>query len=195
MSLVRRMPMGTARRLTLVRAVYAYGVRTFGRRFTRFAFGSALALAASETTLVVCLAAHAWPTVAAVTGWFTGALVSYILSRWAWERRGRPHLVTETLPFWLIAGCTIVVLSVATSMAHHFALAMGFPPAGRLAFDGAAYLVANTATFLARFVILNYVLFADREGPSAGTPAGTSAGTAAADESMDPGMSTAGSVR
>jgi putative flippase GtrA len=156
-----------ARRNPLVRAVYRYGVRTVGRRFTRFAFGSALALAASEITLVACLAAHAWPTISAAAGWFAGALVSYILSRWAWERRGRPHLLKETLPFWVIAGCTIVVLSVATSMAHHLALTLGLAPAARLAFDGAAYLAANTLTFLARFVILNYLLFADRH-PSAG---------------------------
>ena len=164
-----------AARHRLVRAVYGYGVRTVGRRFTRFAFGSALALAASELTLLVCLAAHAWPTVSAAAGWFAGALVSYILSRWAWERRGRPHLLKETLPFWVIAGCTIVVLSVATSMAHHLALVLGLAPAARLVFDGAAYLAANTLTFLARFVILNYVLFATSsrgKASSVGGPAG-----------------------
>ena len=153
-----------AARLRPVRAVYGYGVQTVGRRFTRFAFGSALALSASEITLLVCLAAHAWPTVSAAAGWFAGALVSYILSRWAWERRGRPHLLKETLPFWVLAGCTIVALSVATSMAHHLALVLGLAPVVRLAFDGAAYLAANTLTFLARFVILNYVLFASAAG-------------------------------
>lgn len=155
------------RRQRAVRVVYGYGVRTLGRRFTRFAFGSAMALAASEITLLLCLAAHAWPTISAAAGWFAGALVSYILSRWAWERRGRPHLLKETLPFWVIAGCTIVALSAATSGAHHLALAMGLSPAARMAFDGTAYLAANTLTFLARFVIFHYLLFADRY-PSAG---------------------------
>jgi putative flippase GtrA len=143
-----------------------------GRRFTRFAFGSVLALAASEATLEICLIAHVWPTLAGASGWFAGALVSYLLSRWAWERRGKPHLLKETLPFWVMAGSTIAVLSVVTSMAHHLALALGLAPAARLAFDGAAYLAANTVTFLARYLILNYVLFADRY-PSpgkAGTP-------------------------
>jgi putative flippase GtrA len=154
----------------LVLAVYRYGVRTVGRRFTRFAFGSALALSASEVTLLSFLAAHAWPTVSAAAGWFAGALVSYLLSRWAWDRRGRPHLLKETLPFWVMAGCTIAVLSLVTSVAHHLALALGLPPAARLAFDGAAYLAANTVTFLARYLILNYVLFADRY-PSSGKAA------------------------
>lgn len=146
----------------IVRAVYAYGVRTVGRRFTRFAFGSAMALAASEITLLACLAVHVWPTVSATTAWFAGAAVSYVLSRWAWERTGRPHLLKETLPFWLIAVGTIIFLSSATSLAHHLALSMGLQPIQRLAFVGAAYLVANTITFLTRFVLFHYVLFADR---------------------------------
>src|SRR6266516_2002112 len=151
------------RALGIVRAVYRYGVRTVGRRFTRFAFGSAMALAASEFTLLTCLGvAHLWPTVSAVIAWFAGAATSYVLSRWAWERRGRPHLLKETLPFWLIAAGTILVLSSATSLAHHFALSLGLRPIPRLAFVGGAYLVANAGTFLTRFMIFHYVLFADR---------------------------------
>jgi len=133
-----------------------------GRRFTRFAFGSVLALAASEAMLEICLVAHVWPTLAGAAGWFAGALVSYLLSRWAWERRGKPHLLKETLPFWLIAAGTIVVLSAATSLSQHLALFWGLHPIERLAFVGAAYLAANALTFLTRFVIFHYILFADR---------------------------------
>lgn len=151
------------RRLGIVRAVYRYGVRTFGRRFTRFAFGSAMALAASEITLLTCLGiGHLWPTVSAFMAWVAGAATSYVLSRWAWERRGRPHLLKETLPFWLIAVGTIVVLSSATSLAHHLALSLGLRPIPRLAFTGSAYFLANVVTFLSRFMIFHYVLFADR---------------------------------
>ena len=201
MTAVKRMAAGAGRavrRQSAVRAVYRYGVRTVGRRFTRFALGSVLAVAASVITLEICLAAHVWPTVSAVAGWFAGALVSYLLSRWAWERRGRPHLLKETLPFWFIAGCTIVVLSAATSAAHHFALTMGFSPASRLAVDGAAYVVTNAATFLGRFVIFNYVLFADR-GPGSSGPyrvgSGRPGGSApAAAESAGDDVTTAASV-
>ena len=81
------------RRSAVVRAVYRYGVRTVGRRFTRFAFGSAMALGASEVTLLTCLGiAHLWPTVSAVIAWFAGAVTSYVLSRWAWEQIGRAHV-------------------------------------------------------------------------------------------------------
>jgi putative flippase GtrA len=163
MSLVLRKVARALYAYRVVRAVYGYCVRTVGRRFTRFAVGSAIALAVSEVTLLTCLGlVRLWPTVSAVIAWFAGAAASYVMSRWAWERRGRPHLLKETVPFWLIAVGTIVVLSAATSLAHHLAVAMGLRPLQRLAFVGAAYLVANTVTFLTRFVIFHYVLFADR---------------------------------
>jgi putative flippase GtrA len=163
MALALRRIFRAVRAHSVVRAVYAYGVRTVGRRFTRFAFGSAMALAASEITLITCLGLFKlWPTVSAAVAWFAGAATSYVLSRWAWERRGRPHLLKETLPFWLIAAGTIVFLSLATSLAHHLALSIGLRPVPRLAFVAAVYLVANAVTFLSRFAIFHYVLFADR---------------------------------
>ncbi len=163
MALALRRVVRAVRAHRVVRAVYAYGVRTVGRRFTRFAFGSAMALAASEITLITCLGlVKLWPTVSATVAWFAGAAASYVLSRWAWERKGRPHLLKETLPFWLIAVGTIAFLSLSTSLAHHLALSMGMRPVQRLAFVGAAYLAANAVTFLSRFAIFHYVLFADR---------------------------------
>ena len=170
MTLVLRSVTRAIRANGTVRAVYGYGVRTVGRRFTRFAFGSVVALAASEATLELCLVAHVWPTIAGAAGWFAGALVSYLLSRWAWERRGKPHLLKETLPFWAISAGTVIVLSAATSLAQHLALWWGLHPLDRLAFVGAAYLAANVVTFLTRFVLFHYFLFADRDsaaGPAA----------------------------
>jgi putative flippase GtrA len=182
MALALRRVVRSVRAHRMVRAVYALGVRTVGRRFTRFAFGSAMALAASEITLVTCLGlVKLWPTVSAAVAWFAGAATSYVLSRWAWERRGRPHLIKETLPFWLIAAGTILFLSLATSLAHHFALSIGLRPVPRLAFVAAAYLAANVVTFLSRFAIFHYVLFADRGARSAERESATPAGLVPAD--------------
>ena len=69
-----------------------------GIRFGRFA---AAAIAAFATTEIV-FTIDAGPlnlsaTWATLIAWFSGALVSYILSRWAWKRKGRPSLLKETL--------------------------------------------------------------------------------------------------
>jgi len=176
MALALRNVVRAVRAHSMVRAVYGYCVRTVGRQFTRFAIGAALALATSEFTLLTCLGLlKLWPTVSAAVAWFAGAAVSYLLSRWAWERKGRPDLLKETLPFWLIAVGTIAFLSLATSLAHHLALSMGLRPIPRLVFVGTAYLAANAVTFLSRFAIFHYVLFADRGAKgsvhrSAGSP-------------------------
>jgi len=138
-----------------------------GRRMFRFAPAAAVALAASQITYFVC--GSVWHLTGRVTGaaaWLAGALISYVVSRWAWERRGRPRLLAETVPF--------VAISVATGAVLIEASHLGYREAGALGLHGMTfhlatqgfYLTANVLTFVGRFVIFNFVLFADRStGP------------------------------
>ncbi|MBO0775074.1 MAG: GtrA family protein, partial [Actinobacteria bacterium] len=65
-----------------------------GRRFSRFVPVALISLAASVLTLNICLGLfHVTPGLSGLAGWLAGAAVSYVLSRWAWERTGRPHLL------------------------------------------------------------------------------------------------------
>jgi putative flippase GtrA len=126
------------------------------------------AVIASQVTLAVCLGPVGWTAgKSALTAWAIGAVVSYVLSRWAWERKGRPNLLKETLPFMIVAIGTAVVLTLTTKWANQRALAMDMGHTERVLFVGAAYFLANCVTFLTRFVIFHYVLFADRRGPRA----------------------------
>src|SRR5262249_37917352 len=129
-----------------------------------------MALAASQITYLLC--GSVWHLTGRVTGaaaWLAGALVSYLVSRWAWERRGRPRLLAETLPF--------VAISVATGAVLIEASPWGYLAAGALGLHGWAfhlatqgfYLAANVVTFIGRFLIFNFVLFAERNSSSAGT--------------------------
>jgi hypothetical protein len=78
-----------------------------------------------------------------------------------------------------------VAISVATGAVLIEASHLGFREAGALGLHGWSfhlatqgfYLAANVVTFLGRFLIFNFVLFADRTAGAAGTG---SAGTAAA---------------
>src|SRR5215475_3266398 len=86
-----------------------------GRRMFRFAPAAAMALAASQITYLLC--GSVWHLTGRVTGaaaWLAGALVSYLVTRWAWERRGRPRLLAETLPFVAISALTGPVLIEAS---------------------------------------------------------------------------------
>jgi len=136
---------------------------TVGKRFSRFILVAVGAVIASQVTLAVCLGPIGWGAGrSALTAWLVGAAVSYVLSRWAWERKGRPDLLRETLPFWIVAVGTAVVLTLTAKWANQRALAMDMPDNERLLFVGAAYLLANCVTFLTRFLIFHYILFRDR---------------------------------
>ena len=133
-----------------------------GVRFTRFAGVAIAALATSEIALTICNGVfHMTATPAAIVAWFSGAVVSYVLSRWAWERKGKPDVLRETVPFWVISALVIVILTLATKLGYHMASWLGLTGFKHVLFVDLVYLVANMITFLLRFVIFHYVLFAE----------------------------------
>ena len=132
-----------------------------GVRFTRFVGVAAAALATSEILLSVCNGVlHMTATPAAAVATFSGAAVSYVLSRWAWERKGRPDLLRETLPFWIVSIAAWSFLSFISHEASIWSRHMGHTGIEHVAVINGAYFLANCFTFVARFVIFHYVLFA-----------------------------------
>jgi putative flippase GtrA len=154
-----------------------------GRRLVRFAPAAVLALCATQLTYFICQLTHlteGHAGTAGALGWLAGAIVSYVVSRWAWERKGRPDLLKETLPFWAIALGVGVVLSITSKVAHSEARTLGLHGAKEILFAQGLYFAANCVTFVIRFLIFHYVLFADRGSGGSGEPADrVSAGPAA----------------
>jgi putative flippase GtrA len=135
---------------------------TVGIRFTRFIRVAIASLAASELTLVLCDGVfHLTAVPAAVASWFTGAVVSYLLSRWAWERKGKPDVLRETVPFWVISAIVVVILTASTKLGYYAATQMHLHGAKHVVFVALVYLAANFITFMMRFFIFHYVLFAE----------------------------------
>lgn len=136
---------------------------TLGIRFTRFAGVALAALATSEATLALCDGVfHLTAIPAAVTSWFTGAVVSYVLSRWTWERKGKPDVLRETVPFWVISVLVVLILVGSTKLGYRAAAWLHLHGIEHVVFVGLVYLAANFITFVVRFLIFHYVLFADR---------------------------------
>ncbi len=136
-----------------------------GIRFGRFAVAAAAAFVTTEVVLTICAGPlHLTATWASLIAWFSGALVSYVLSRWAWKRKGRPNLLRETLPFWIVSAMVMVVLTLATKFAYHSAGWMNLTGAARVLYVDLVYGVANIGTFLLRFLFFHYVLFAGSPG-------------------------------
>jgi putative flippase GtrA len=134
-----------------------------GVRFTRFVGVAAAALATSEILLSICNGVfHMTAGPAALVSTFSGAAVSYVLSRWAWERKGKPDVLRETIPFWVISAMVWAILYLATKLGYHMASWMHLHGFKHVLLVDFVYLLANAVTFLLRFVIFHYVLFADR---------------------------------
>ena len=132
-----------------------------GIRFGRFTVAAIAAFATTEVVLTICVGPlDLTATWASLISWFSGALVSYVLSRWAWKRKGRPSLLKETLPFWVVSAMVVAILTVATKFGYHAASWLGLTGAERVLFVDAVYGVANVGTFLLRFLFFHYVLFA-----------------------------------
>jgi putative flippase GtrA len=134
-----------------------------GVRFTRFVVVAAVSLTVTEIALTLCNGVfHMTSTPAALVSWFCGAVVSYVLSRWAWERKGKPDVLRETVPFWVISAVVIVILTLAVKFAYHSASWLGLTGVKHVLWVDFIWLVANCFTFLLRFLIFHYVLFAER---------------------------------
>lgn len=143
------------------------------RRLVRFAPAAILALAASQATYFVLVnVVHTTGRVAGFVAWFAGAVVSYIASRWAFESRGRPQFVRETLPFVVISVCVIAILTEVSHLSYKEAHALGWQGVKFSVFVQGVYLAANVATFLIRFVLFNYFVFT--RPTSASEPTGSS---------------------
>jgi len=168
-----------------------------GRRLIRFAPAAVLALCATQLTYLICQLAHVTAGLAGAVGWLAGAAVSYVVSRWAWERKGRPDLLKETLPFWAISLCVGVVLTGTSKLAHAEAHALGLHRLEEVVFAQGLYLAANCVTFVIRFLIFHYVLFADRRSgaePAEQVQAGTAESFAMAPSANRPAGSGAPSA-
>ena len=138
---------------------------TLGIRFGRFAVAAISAFVTTEVVLTICAGPLALSaTWASLIAWFSGALVSYVLSRWAWKRKGRPNLLKETLPFWVVSAMVVAILWVATKFAYHAATWLNLTGVERVLFVDLVYGVANLGTFLLRFLFFHYVLFAGSPG-------------------------------
>jgi len=153
-----------------------------GNRFLRFVLVSLAAVITSQVVLAILtgplLPDHGFTD--GLLASMVAAGVSYLLSRWAWERKGKPDVLRETLPFWAVSIACWIILGLTTHYANSWAKSMDIHHWERHLIVNGAYLVMNCITFVCRFLIFHYALFANRGGP---TTAGLSSGGPAANGS------------
>jgi putative flippase GtrA len=135
-----------------------------GVRFTRFIPVAIVSLITSQVALIIFNhVIHMTAGIAGFTAAVLGAAVSYVMSRWAWERKGRPDLLRETLPFWAVSVCVWIILAWANKLGVYLVHDMGLHKGWKkIIVENGTYFGFNCITFVLRFLIFHYVLFADR---------------------------------
>jgi putative flippase GtrA len=135
-----------------------------GNRFLRFLPAAAAAVITSQVVLAILSGpVGLGGFTSGVLASMTAAAVSYLMSRWAWERKGKPDLLRETFPFWLVSIAVWVILGLTTKLANSWAVSQGLHHLERHLVVNGAYLIMNCVTFVARFLIFHYVLFANKK--------------------------------
>jgi putative flippase GtrA len=134
------------------------------RRLVRYGAVSAVSTTVSLTVLGVLVATRMLPA-----GWANlvataaGTFPSFELNRrWVWGRTGRRSIFAEVGPFCAMTFAGLALSTVAVTFAAAFARSSGFSGGMRTAVIEIANLAAWGTLWLAQFVVLDRVLFADR---------------------------------
>ena len=137
-----------------------------GRRFVRFIPAALAAVITSQIVLGLLTGpVNLGAGLSGVIASMVAALVSYLLSRWAWERKGKPDLLRETLPFWIVSFAVWGILGLTSHYASVWAHSMGYTHLMKHLVVQGAYFLMNCVTFVARFLFLSLIHISEPTRP------------------------------
>lgn len=134
------------------------------RRFTRYAAGSVIAFAVSNLTFLVLYGLELTsPQVASVLAFTAGIPVNWILNRrWAWQRRGRPGMTDELLPYAAVILVSVAASAVGTWAVDRWLATLTLPRAIQVGLVDATYVGITGGLFLAKYFLLDRLVFRRR---------------------------------
>jgi putative flippase GtrA len=141
--------------------------KSFGptlRRLIRYGTVSVVSSTISLAVLGLLVATRAltpgWSNVVATA---VGTGPSFELNRrWVWRRSGRRSILAEVGPFCAMTFAGLALSTVAVACAGAFATSSGFSGPMRTSVIEVANVAAWGSLWLAQFVVLDRLLFADR---------------------------------
>lgn len=144
-----------------------------GRKAIRYSFTSAVAVVVSEAAFVLSFGVlHLFASRgSSILATALGALPSYYMNRhWTWGKSGRSHLFKEVVPFWALALVGLAFSTWSADFASSHAALVTSNPAGRVVVVSVAYIAGFGILWIAKFAVLNKVLFADRQQGDTSAP-------------------------
>jgi putative flippase GtrA len=128
----------------------------------RYALGSGLATVTSAVAFaVVYRVLGEGPRLASGTAFLAGAVVNFLAGRfWAWDRRERPGLGRDALRYAMVSVVTALAAAGVTSLTH--ALLRDADPDRRAVLVEASYFATYAVLFVAKFLVLDRLVFRSR---------------------------------
>jgi putative flippase GtrA len=135
-----------------------------GQKLVKYTMVSLISVAVSQALLALAFGVFRWSAASAnVFAVALSALPSYYLNRaWAWGKRGRSHLLKEVLPFWGLAFLGLLISTLFVHIAEGRSEGVESRILQTLIVNGAS-IAAFGVLWVAKFVILNKVMFAHHE--------------------------------
>jgi putative flippase GtrA len=127
------------------------------RRLSTYTAGSVIAAGCSELALVLGYGVLGLaPAVASTIAWLAGAVPNYWLNRtWTWQRRGRPSLTREVLPYVAIILATLVLAAVVTKGVDAWLREAEVSGTTRTVAVAVAFLGVYVMMFVVRYLLLD----------------------------------------
>lgn len=144
--------------------VIAYARSTEGQKFLKYSAVSVIAVIVGEVSLITLLTIGLSPAWANVGQTSIATIPSYYLNhRWAWGRSGKGHLWKETLPFWVLSFIGFGFSEVSAITAGNYAKSHHWTKSSHNLLVAGVVLATYGVLWVGKFIIINKVLFADRE--------------------------------
>jgi putative flippase GtrA len=134
-----------------------------GRKAVRYSLVSVVSVLVNQVSLFVLFAFLHWTARSAnIMASVIAGVPSYYLNRhWAWQKKGRSHLVKEILPFWVIALAGLAFSTWAADFAETQAQELSRLVQGLIV--NAAAFTAFGVLWVGKFIFFNKVLFVTRD--------------------------------
>jgi putative flippase GtrA len=135
-----------------------------GQKLVKYTMVSIISVIIGQTLLVLAFGIFRWSAVSSnLFAVGVSAAPSYYLNRaWAWGKRGRSHFLKEVVPFWGMAFLGLALSTVFVHVAEARSADVGNRAVQTLIINGAS-IAAFGVLWVAKFVILNKLMFAHHE--------------------------------
>jgi putative flippase GtrA len=138
-------------------------------KFIRYSMVSAVAVAISAVTILICAGVFGLSGIAANTiGAVVATPASYELNRkWAWRKGGKSHLWREVVPFWALTIVGWLASTGTVEIADSLCKSHGVTGLARGVAIMFASLFAYGVVWIGKFFLFNRLIFAASSGAAA----------------------------